>query len=159
MRDLYYPIALKLKNRPVLVIGGGQVAQRKIKTLLQFGARVCVVSPGLTAALKKLHRSRQITWLGRAFSLADAAGAELIIAATSDPAVNEKISKLAKAKGALVNVVDRAQLSSFISPAILRTSEASIAVYTHGRDPALSRDLKNFIKENWSVFLSYRNKL
>jgi precorrin-2 dehydrogenase/sirohydrochlorin ferrochelatase len=159
MGESYYPIALRLKDRPVLVIGGGQVAERKVKTLLEFGARVRVVSPHLTATLRRLSKSRSISWFKRVVRASDIGSGTIVIAATSDAAVNRKISMLAKRQGALVNVVDKAELSDFISPAILRASKAVVAVYTHGRDPALSRDLKNFLKENWNDFLSYRNRL
>jgi len=155
----YYPIALKLKNRTALVIGGGKVAERKIKTLLQFGARVRVVSPDLTAELRKLVKFRRIAWLESVVRVSDLKGADLIIAATSDVVVNKKISAWAKRRRILVNVVDGPGLSSFISPAILRIPRAIVAVYTHGLDPVLSRDLKNFLKENWDVFLSYRDRL
>lgn len=159
MEELYYPIALKLKGRAVLVIGGGQVAERKVKTLLEFGARVHVVSPDLTASLKKLFHLRKITWLGRVARASDINGADIIIAATSNETVNRKVSIWAKKHGALVNVVDKAGLSDFISPAIFGRNRAVIAVYTHGKDPVLSRDLKNFLKEKWDAFLSYRNRL
>jgi len=159
VKETYYPIALKLKGKNALVAGGGQVAERKVKTLLEFGARVRVVSPDLTAELKRLTRTRKIVWAARPVKALDIDGADIVIAATSDPAINKKISAWAKRRGVLVNVVDRAFLSSFISPAILRTPKSVVAVYTHGEDPVLSRDLKNFLKENWDVFLSYRNRL
>ena len=159
MKELYYPIALKLKGKTALVVGGGQVAERKVKTLLRFGARVRLVSPDLTTALRRLFKSRKIAWHKRAIRSSDVEGADLIIAATSIAAVNKKVNKWAKREGTPVNIVDRADLSSFISPAILHTSRAVVAVYTHGRNPALSRDLKNFLKENWDVFLSYRGRL
>lgn len=159
MKETYYPIALKLKGRTALVIGGGQVAERKVKTLLEFGARVRVISPDLTGALQKLFRSRRIAWIRRVVRSSDIKGADIVIAATSIASVNNSISRRAKDASILVNVVDSSSLSSFISPAILRTSKAVVAVYTHGRDPCLSRDLKNFLKENWDVFLSYRDRL
>jgi len=159
MRDFYYPIALKMKDKRAMVAGGGRVAERKVRALLGFGAEVRVVSPDLTAPLRELFQSRKITWLNRVVRASDINGADIIIAATSDAVVNRKISTWAKRHGALVNVVDRAELSDFISPAILRKSKAVVAVYTHGRDPVLSRDLKNFLKENWDAFLSYRNRL
>jgi len=159
MKELYYPIVLKLKDKPALVIGGGPVAERKVKSLIQFGARVRVISPSLTASLEKLLRSGRITWLRRAVKPSDIKRAYIIIAATSDAGVNKNISEWAKKRGIPVNVVDRASLSSFISPAILCTPKAVVAVYTHGQDPVLSRDLKNFLKEQWDVFLSYRNRL
>ncbi len=159
MKELYYPVALKLKGRTVLVAGGGRVAERKVKTLLGFGAQVRVVSPRITPLLRRYFKSRKITWANRLIKPSDVKGAGLIIAATSDAAVNMRISRWAIKQGALVNVGDRAELSSFISPAIFSKYKATVAVYTHGRDPALSRDLKNFLKENWDVFLSYRDRL
>lgn len=159
MKELYYPIALKLKGKTALVVGGGEVAERKVKTLLRFGARVRVVSPDLTPVLRRLFKFRRVTWLNRVVRSLDVDGADIIIAATSDTTVNKKISRWARRRGILVNVVDRVKLSSFISPAILPASKAVVAVYTHGRDPGLSRDLKNFLKEHWDVFLSYRNRL
>jgi siroheme synthase-like protein len=156
---LYYPIVFDLKNKHALVAGGGQVAERKIKTLLAFGAKVSVVSPALTRALKKLSKVRRITWFKRTVKPSDIKRADIIIAATSNVVVNQKISHWAKKKKILVNVVDNIRLSTFISPAVFSKGKAIVAVYTNGRNPELSRDLKNFLKEHWDDFLSYRHKL
>ncbi len=159
MKETYYPIALKLKGRTALVIGGGQVAERKVKSLLEFGARIRVISPDLTQSLHKLFRSGRIKWVGRAVRPLDIKGADIVIAATSKTSVNNNVNRWAKEAGILVNIVDKPALSSFISPAVFRASKAVVAIYTHGLDPVLSRDLKNFLKERWDVFLSYRNRL
>jgi precorrin-2 dehydrogenase/sirohydrochlorin ferrochelatase len=159
MEDTYYPIAIALKDRRAIVVGGGQVAERKVKTLLEARARVLVISPALTAELQKLFRSRRIKWVRRTVRSSDIKGADIIIAATSDVTVNSNVSRLAKRALIQVNVVDNPRLSSFISPAVFRAGGAVVAVHTHGRDPVLSRDLKNFLKEHWDVFLSYRNRL
>ncbi|MDP2922493.1 MAG: bifunctional precorrin-2 dehydrogenase/sirohydrochlorin ferrochelatase [Candidatus Omnitrophota bacterium] len=156
---LYYPIAIKLKDKHALVVGGGQVAARKVKALRQFGVRVRVVSPSLVPALKKLVKSRKIVWLNKKVESSDAKGIDIVIAATSIASINQKISSWAKREGVLVNVVDNTRLSTFISPAVFSKGKAIVAVYTDGRDPALSRDLKNFLKEHWNEFLSYRHRL
>lgn len=156
---LYYPIALKLKGKDVLVVGGGQVAERKVKNLIKFDPELRIVSPNLTAVLKKLLKRRKIKWVNRAVKSSDVKGAYIVIAATSQSAINQKISQWAKKQGIWVNVVDKAQISTFISPAVFSTSRAVVAVYTHGKDPVLSRDLKNFLKEKWNDFLSYRDRL
>lgn len=155
----YYPVALNLANKQALVAGGGKVAERKIKTLLKSGAAVKVVSPVLVPGLRKLADSGKIRWLSRQVRALDTKGADIVIAATSDAAVNKRISRWSKSQGALVNVVDKPTLSDFISPAVLTAGGAIIAVYTDAKDPVLSRDLKNFLKERWDVFLSYRNRL
>ena len=159
MSRLYYPIAVKIINRLVLVAGGGKVAERKVDILSAFGADIKVVSPSLTPRLKRFAGSQKIKWLKRKVAASDLAGASIVIAATSDREVNKKVSGWAERRGIPVNVVDQAESSSFISPAVFRASKAVVAVYTEGKDPVLSRDMKNFIKENWDAFLSYRNRL
>lgn len=158
-QERYYPVALNLQNRSVLVAGGGTVAERKVKILLRFGARVNIVSPDLTPALLRLFKLKKIGWAKRAFLRGDVKDASLVIAATSKAEVNKQISRYAKRKGILVNVVDNADLSNFISPAYFQAGKAVVAVNTNAEDPCLSRDLKNFLKEHWGEFLSYRNRL
>ncbi len=151
----YYPLALNLKGKPVVVVGAGKVAQRKIEKLLQAKARVKVFSPDITPALKRLVSLRKITWIPRSVQSRDLHSAVLVIAATSDAVVNKSVSRWARNRGICVNVVDNPALSDFISPAFFRKKKAIIDVYTDGQAPVLSRDLKNFIKENWDGFLSY----
>lgn len=155
----YYPLGLRLKGRLALVVGGGYVAERKTKTLLKFGAKIRIISPSLVPALKRLAKSHKIIWLGRKIKPSDIRGADIVIAATSVTNVNRKVSQWAKKRGVLINVVDNIRLSSFISPAIFSKGKATVAIYTNGREPALSRDLKKFLKEKWNDFLSYRNRL
>jgi len=155
----YYPITLELKNRHVLVVGGGIVAERKIKSLLASGARVKIVSPSITNRLQRLCSQRKISCIKRKYKSRDVENSKLVIAATNDNKVNALVSKDAKRKSVLVNVVDNAKLSDFISPAVLSKNKAIIAVSTNGKDPVFSRDLKNFLKEKWNDFLSYRNRL
>jgi siroheme synthase-like protein len=155
----YYPIALKVEGANVLVIGGGNVGTRKVKTLLASGAKVKVVSPLITGQLRRLYKAGKISYTKRKYKSSDLASAVLAIAATNDEKTNALVSKDARQKGILVNVVDNAKLSDFISPALLSRGRAIIAVYTDGREPVLSRDLKNFLKEHWNEFLSYRSKL
>jgi len=156
---LYYPLALNLKGKLVVVIGGGRVSEHKIKNLLLSQAKIKIVSPVITCGLKRLVSQGKLTWVPRLVRSADLRFASLVIAATSSLLVNKSVSKWARKHGALVNVVDDPVLSDFISPAVFRASKAVVAVHTNARDPVFSRDLKNFLKENWSVFLSYRNRL
>ncbi|MCX5709736.1 MAG: bifunctional precorrin-2 dehydrogenase/sirohydrochlorin ferrochelatase [Candidatus Omnitrophica bacterium] len=152
----YYPVALNISGSKTLIVGGGLVAQRKALSLLQAGGAVKIVSPSLTSNLKRLAKSRKIKWICRKVRRSDLSGSGLVIAATDDLIVNSKVSQWAKAKGILVNVVDKPALSTFISPAVFKSGKAIVAVYTDGRDPVLSRDLKNYIKGNWNGFLSCR---
>lgn len=159
MKTSYYPIALNLRKKLALVVGGGKVAERKVDSLLQAGAKIRVVSPEITEKLKGFAKRHKIQWLKREVKASDLKGADIVIAATSSSNVNKKVSEWAKKHKLPVNVVDKPKLSTFISPAIFKASKATIAVYTDGRDPVFSRDLKNFLKENWDEFLYYRRRL
>jgi len=159
MNNKYYPVALGIDKCLGVVIGGGRVAQRKALDLLRAGARVKIISPTLTTYLKHLAKTGRIKWLCRMVRREDLARAEVIIAATDQWQINKEVSLWAKRKSRLVNVVDNPGLSNFISLAVFRKAKAIVAVYTNGRDPVLSRDLKNFLKEYWNEFVSYRNRL
>ncbi len=155
----YYPLAVNLKNKLVVIVGGGEVAERKIRKLLEAKAQIKVVSPDITPSLKRLVSKNKITWVSRVVRRSDLHSAVLVIAATFNAVVNKSVSKWAHSQGIWVNVVDNPGLSDFISPALFRKGKAVISVYTDGQDPVLSRDLKNFLKEKWNDFLSYRRRL
>lgn len=154
----YYPVAVKLKKRLAIVVGGGKVAERKAEALRGSGATVRLISPKATPHLRRLARDKKIVWIKRRFHRNDTAGAHIIVAATNDPETNALVSHWAQRRKIWVNVVDKPVLSDFISPAVFRAENAIITVYTDGRDPVLSRDVKNFLKERWDDFLSYRNR-
>ena len=155
----YLPIAIKLKNRRAVVIGGGKVAERKIFTLLDAGADVYVVSPKATSNVRRLAKKGDIRWFRRSIVRSDVRNAQIIISATDNRDVNRYVRRCAREFHIPVNVVDDSRISDFISPALLRFKKLIIAVYTDGKDPVLSRDLKNYLKENWDDFISYRSGL
>ncbi len=155
----YYPLALDLKGKSVLVVGAGKVGERKIASLLLSQARVLVVAPKATIRLRTLAKKRKIKLLRRRFRISDIKSSSLVIAATSDKKLNREVCRVSRESGIPVNVVDNPFLCDYICPAVLRKGKAVIAVHTDALDPVLSRDLKNFLKENWSVFLSYRSRL
>jgi len=155
----YFPIAMSLKDRLVVVVGAGKVAERKIRSLLSAGARVHVVSPRANTVIRSLAKKNKIKWVPRVAQRSDLVNARLIIAATNKRLINEYVSKWAQQFNVPVNVVDESNLSDFISPAIVRFKKAIVAVYTDGKDPVFSRDLKNYLGEKEHDFVSYRNRL
>ncbi|MFH1305769.1 MAG: bifunctional precorrin-2 dehydrogenase/sirohydrochlorin ferrochelatase [Candidatus Omnitrophota bacterium] len=155
----YFPIAVNIKTRRVVVAGGGEVAHRKIRSLLDAGARVNVIAPLALAGIRALDAKGKVKWTRRRVRRDDIPGAYLVIAATNDTRVNESVGRWARESGISVNVVDRPSISDYISPAIVRIKKAILAIYTDGKDPVLSRDLKNYLKERWDDFISYRNGL
>jgi len=154
----YFPIALEIRDRTAVVVGGGNVAERKARALLEAQADVRVIAPRATSGLKDLQGAGKIKWICRRVMKKDIPGATLVVAATDDEAVNKKVSVWCRANGVSVNVVDAPALSDYISPAVARFDRAMIAVYTDGRDPVLSRDLKNYLKERWDDFLFFRDR-
>ncbi len=155
----YLPIALKIKGKKAVVVGGGKVAQHKTGTLLEAGAKVTLISPDTTEELRQLAKAAKIKWLKRCLEKSDIFGASLVIAATNDASLNKQVSLWAKEAKIAINVVDGPVWSDFISPALLKKDKALIAVYTDGKDPVLSRDLKNYLGDKWNDFLRYRNRL
>ncbi|MDO8536243.1 MAG: bifunctional precorrin-2 dehydrogenase/sirohydrochlorin ferrochelatase [Candidatus Omnitrophota bacterium] len=151
-------MAVRMKNKKAVIVGGGNVAERKALSLLEAEAKVRVISPVLTKPLTLLAKKKKISWVKRTFGPGDLEGADIIIAATSDRGVNKRVSALSRKSGKLINVVDDKALSDFISPAVFTKEKAIVAVYTDGREPELSRDIKNFLKEHWDDFLSFRNR-
>lgn len=140
---LTYPINLVgLANRLCLVVGGGTVAFRKVAGLLAAGAIPVVVAPEIVGELAALAERGAIRLAQRPCDMADLDGAFLVIAATDDPALNRAISEEARARGALVNVVDVPDESNFIVPAVVRRGEMNVAVSTGGASPALARRLR-----------------
>ena len=138
----YYPLFMDISRRRCLIVGGGQVAERKAERLLACGARVEVVSRELTPRLAALHGEGQIVHHADEYHPALLAGAFLVIGATNDEAVNERVSRDARGLGIPVNIVDDPKRCDFILPSVLERGELTIAVSTGGRSPALARKIR-----------------
>ncbi len=143
----YYPVNLNIKGKVCVVIGGGRVAERKVKNLLLCGGRVNVVSPDLTDRLSKMAKQGKINHIRAIYHRRYLRGASLVYAATSDRRVNAQIAIDATRMGVLVNVADSAAESSFILPAVLRKRGITIAVSTDGLSPSKSVRIRNRLKE------------
>jgi uroporphyrin-III C-methyltransferase/precorrin-2 dehydrogenase/sirohydrochlorin ferrochelatase len=138
----YLPIFLRLAGEPVLVVGGGEVAARKIDLLLRTGARVIVVAPELIASLAQQATQGVITHLAAEFQPDHLNGVRLAIAATDRHAVNAWVAHQADRRNIPVNVVDDRELSRFIVPAIVDRSPVVVAVGSSGDAPVLTRRLR-----------------
>jgi len=138
----YFAAFLDLRGRRCLVVGGGEIGERKARTLLQSGAQVTVVSPAVTRGLAALATVGRIVERRRPFRRSDLRGCALAVAATGDPAVDDTVAALARRARVLVNVVDRPERCDFILPSVLQRGELQIAVSTGGRCPALAREIR-----------------
>jgi siroheme synthase-like protein len=141
----FLPVGLSLDGRECLVVGGGSVATRKVLTLIRAGATVTVVSPTLSAELTDFARSGRLRWLEQRFQSTHLAGAFLVVAATNDEALNATIARQASEAGSLACDASSAERSQVIFGALLDVDEATVAVFTDGRDPAHARDLRDRI--------------
>ena len=149
MKLPYYPIFLKISAKECVVIGGGQIALRKVKALLDAGAKVKVISPDLCLELNRLAEAEQISVKKRLFQPGDLEGALITVAATDDNSINIEVANEAKEKGILDNVVDDPGNSDFIVPSYLRRGDITIAVSTSGRSPALARKIRSRIEKDF----------
>lgn len=153
----FYPLALRLRGRPVLVVGGGKVAERKTSGLLASGARVVVVSPVFSLAFLRLAKAEAVTCVQRPYEAADVTKRALVIAATDDSVVNARVRADARRAGILVSVADAPEKSDFIVPAVVRRGDLTLAISTGGASPALSgqlkRELERLVPEEWTTLI------
>ena len=138
----YLPIFLDIRSARVLVVGGGEVAARKVGLLQGAGARVVVVSPELCPRLAAAKAAGEITHIARVFTVADVAGARVVIAATNHASTNKRVYQAATAARLPVNVVDHPALCTFIMPSIIDRSPVLVAVSSGGTSPILARLLR-----------------
>ena len=138
----HLPIFINIRKKPCIVIGGGDIALRKINLLLKAQAKVDCLSPSFSRDIKNLSKDGHITLINKSFDQTDIKDYSIIIAATDDSSVNSLISSIAQVKNIPVNVVDSPELSSFIMPSIVDRSPLIIAVSSSGKAPVLSRIIR-----------------
>jgi precorrin-2 dehydrogenase / sirohydrochlorin ferrochelatase len=137
----FYMACLDLEGRSALVVGAGPVGLEKAAGLAECGAHVTVVAPEAVPEIGALG----VRWLPRAYEPADLDGRFLVVAATSDEAVNRRVFADAEARGLLCNVADVPELCSFILPAVHREGPIAVAISTGGASPALAQLLRDRI--------------
>lgn len=138
----YLPVFVDVRGRTCIVVGGGDVALRKVAMLLRAGAKVRVIAPELTGELAQQHRRGELDWVSANFSADDLIAALLVVAATDDSAVNQSVFEAASARNIPVNVVDAPHHCSFIFPSVIDRSPIVVAVSSSGAAPVLARMLR-----------------
>lgn len=142
----WFPINLQLAGQRLVVVGGGEVATRKVRLLLRAGPRIELVARELSPELQALQQSGSVLHLAETFSPEQLSGCRLVIAATDDQGLNQVVSLAAHQAGIPVNVVDNPELSSFITPAIIDRAPVVISISTGGSAPVLARRLRERIE-------------
>jgi len=149
----YYPIFLDLTGRRCVVVGGGAVAEGKVRGLLAANATIALVAPQLTPALRDLVASEQIRHREGEYDASDLEDADLCLVATDDGAINARVAADARTRRILVNAADDPANCDFILPAVVRSGSVVVAASTGGASPALARrlreDLTAFLDEGY----------
>ncbi|PVX32727.1 uroporphyrinogen-III C-methyltransferase [Pasteurella langaaensis DSM 22999] len=138
----YFPLFADLKHRPVLVVGGGAVAARKVSLLLKANAEVRIVAQKLNPELTALWQQERVIWLSKAFHAEQVRSVFFVIAATDDEQLNHRVFLVAESQHKLVNVVDDQPHCSFIFPSIIDRSPIQVAISSGGSAPVLARLLR-----------------
>lgn len=145
----YYPVFWDITGKKCIVIGGGDVAARKVARLLDCGAKVSVVGPKLVPELACLESDRSIVHINDEYAREQLYGAALVIGATDDEETNAAVSRDAKSMGIPVNIVDDPQKCDFILPSLVERGDLTIACGTGGASPALARHLREELEKTY----------
>ena len=167
----YFPMFVDMTERECLIVGGGNVAYRKVMVMLDFGAKVTVVAEDICDELRKLiagdranngwfssDAADRITIIKRRFERKDCDGMEMVIAATDDNALNHEIAEYCKANGIMVNAVDQKADCSFIFPSYIKEKNLVAAFSSGGNSPVLTQYLKGKEQEILTPFLGELNE-
>ena len=170
----YFPMFVDMTERECLIVGGGNVAYRKVSVMLDFGAKVTVVAEDICDELRKLtiddiasedktgsytaNKENRITFIKRRFERKDCDGMEMVIAATDDNALNHEIAEYCKAKDIMVNAVDQKADCSFIFPSYIKENNLVAAFSSGGNSPVLTQYLKGKEQEILTPFLGELNE-
>lgn len=142
----YYPLAINLTGKKCLVVGGGDVALRKVHSLLDAGAHVTVIASDVNSELEAMNN---IELIHRAYQSGDSSGYTLVFAATNNRSLNVDINRECEVNGTLINVVDVPDLCSFIVPAVVRRGDLFLAVFSSGKSPALSKRIRKELEKQY----------
>jgi len=147
MANKYLPINLSMKERPCLVVGGGQIALRKIESLLDYDSRLTVVAPEINKRIEFYAEKGKLTIEKREYKSPEASSYGLVISASDNNDINEQVSKDCRAAGVPVNVVDNPPLCDVIFPAILKRDCLTVAVSTDGKAPYMASFLRMILED------------
>ena len=150
--SVFFPILINLRKMPCLVIGGGNVALRKVNTLLNFKIKVTVIAPRICKPLVDLSKKNKIKIIRKSYYKDFLKNFEIIFCATDNPQTNQTVSKDCKDENKLLNVADVPELCDFILPAVVKRGNLTISVSSQGRAPFFAKEIKSKIDH---IFPSY----
>jgi precorrin-2 dehydrogenase / sirohydrochlorin ferrochelatase len=142
-----FPLFIDLKEKKCIVIGGGKVAERKVETLLEFTDHVTIISPEITEKIAKYKNENRLIVIKKEYSIEDLEGAFMVIAATDNKRINEKIAFDAGVMNIFVNVADSPKKCTFVFPSVVKKDDLIIGISTSGGYPSVSKKLREMINE------------
>lgn len=147
MNKPYFPLFVDISQKEILVVGGGRVAERRVRTLLSFAEHIKVVSPKLTEELHGFVKCGQIIWVQKTYSYEMLDGAYMVLAATDDAACNEQIVKDCRSRGILVNTSHRKELCDFYFPAVAARGNVAVGITASGLSHRQARETREKIEK------------
>jgi len=159
----FFPIFLNLKNKKILVIGGGKIATNKTKRLLKFSSNITIISPTINSKLEKLIKKRDLIYIQKRYNKSDLNDFFLVICAINSISLQKEIANVCEEKKILFNCVDGKELSNIIFPSIIKKRNLTISFSTNGTSPAFTKHIKKFflqlLPQNLDDFLDKLNNL
>ena len=152
MEKKYFPLYVDISEKKMVVIGGGVIATRRVKTLLAFAENIVVVAPEITQELQELHNQGCISWLQECYDMKQLQNADMVIAATNQPEINHQVKAdcqaIEKTTGCqiLVSVIDDNNLCDFYFPSIIQNEEMVIGINSGGKSPSKTKKIRQKIE-------------
>lgn len=146
-----YPIMIDVHDLTIVIIGGGKIATRKVKGLLEAGAHPHVIAPDITETLQEYVDLKQVTWQPKCYQTGDLKGADLIFICTNQEDINQQIVQDAEAHQWVNDACDHDN-SRFYNMGVIREDEYLVATSSYGQNPKLAKQLRNFLKNNLMKF-------
>lgn len=148
MRKRYFPMFFDISDKKVLVVGGGKIATRRVKVLLEFCNRIVVIAPEASEEIRALSKNDSLEWREVCFKEEDLKESEIVFAATNDKELNHEIGMRCKASQILVNVADNRSLCDFYFPGVVIEDEVVIGINTGGESPEKTKEIREFFSQN-----------
>ena len=150
MEKAYFPMFVDISEKEILVVGGGKIAARRIRTLLDFTVHITVITPALDEKLRQYADLEKFRWVQRKYRESDITGSDkpdIVLAATGDTEVNAEIGRLCRSLGICVNVADKKEMCDFYFPSIVKTEEGVIGINSGGANPGATKRTREKIEE------------
>ncbi len=151
---MFFPVMIEIENKDILIVGAGKVAYRKAQTLLEFGAKLTILSPEKRDEFKVLENTynNRLSFIYNRYDVKYIEDKFMVIAATSDKNVNKKIAEDCRENGVLVNSVDGREDSDFINTSIIKNDNLTISISTSGSFPYLSKKIRTDIEREYKKY-------